>query len=121
MSSDLIWHYTDTAGLIGMTVKHTLWATAVSFLNDPGERNYADQILSKAAPREMLEMQGPSDDYSGFYRRYLACASRAEDDLELWRGYGSNRVSTPRHRSACWLPHIRAGQSPSDGKTSVYP
>ena len=93
---DLVWHYTDTAGLIGMAVHHTIWATGVAFFNDPGEQNYAERILAEGIPGKALreaELLAAPDYYSGFTNRYLFCASMAENDLELWRGYGGDRVS----------------------------
>lgn len=108
-SSDLIWHYTTTAGLAGILVDHKLRATSVSFVNDPTEQEFArDAVFS--ALREVenthknkldaVEMEGylrngawRSEESQGYSNRFVVCASESKDSLDLWRGYGANDIS----------------------------
>lgn len=97
-----VWHYTTTAGLIGMLTTHEIWATSCSFLNDPGEDSFAEEAIGLAlhdltpgwdegiaAYEDGLK---PSSDPLVFSRRFVVCASAKADSLELWRGYGSRAM-----------------------------
>lgn len=110
-TSQLIWHYTTTAGLVGMLVNHRLWATSVSFVNDPTEQSFGHDAVSsslgtltKHADREIANaaqllrsylrhgVTTFSDRYS-FSERMVACASKANDSLDMWRAYGAQGIS----------------------------
>lgn len=51
---DIIWHYTDGAGLLGILQSSTLFATQVSALNDSKETEYATDLFQKAT-RDAIE------------------------------------------------------------------
>jgi hypothetical protein len=109
--SDLVWHYTTTAGLIGVLVEHKLRATSASFVNDPMEQRLGTGAVDAALEKLRLEPPGVvsgaartmlswrregmvtiSDEF-GFSNRYVACASDERDSLNLWRGYGAHSVA----------------------------
>lgn len=94
-----LWHYTDAAGAIGILQSRSLRATALSHLNDATELIYglklAQDILEEcikgdlpAHRRDMLKNVIGSLDHVDPGDYFVACASRAEDDLSQWRGYG---------------------------------
>jgi hypothetical protein len=50
---ELVYHYTDAAGLLGIISSGTLWATDIEFLNDAQELTYAratvlDELRARA-------------------------------------------------------------------------
>jgi hypothetical protein len=51
---DIIWHYTDGAGLLGILQSSTLFATQVPALNDSKETEYATDLFQKAT-RDAIE------------------------------------------------------------------
>jgi len=96
-----LYHYTDTAGLIGVLDNRQLWFTHIQHLNDPSELQFGARIAA-----EMLEDQAErgndaakmfcdmakrtltlGSEVLGFY---VASFSRARDDLGQWRAYGDN-------------------------------
>lgn len=99
MSQELIWHYTDSAGLIGILQSGALWATSAFHLNDAQEVNY---------PRDLyLPEVGTflnSDDHRdlapslGWYLEsgatfldmtpFVSCFCEADNLLSQWRCYG---------------------------------
>ncbi|HKV87701.1 MAG TPA: DUF2971 domain-containing protein [Candidatus Dormibacteraeota bacterium] len=95
---DLLYHYTDAAGLIGILESQRLWASNAAYLNDPTELLYARGIY-----REWLDArtdQGIAKDLVGHVRVidsllehifhvFVACFCRKGDLLSQWRGYGS--------------------------------
>lgn len=101
-AEDLVWHYTDGAGLIGMATEHILRASSVSFMNDPKETSYALSLMQEVlkevdptggSPTQYFEHGRTAVLDEGFSGRYVACASRARDSLELWRAYGAANVA----------------------------
>lgn len=103
MSSEanLVWHYTNGAGLQGILESNTLWATSSAFMNDGLENTYAATILTKAwrdhplsttLPGHFLESAGwlppssPTDIWCSLQWQLL-CASTDGDSLTMWRGY----------------------------------
>jgi hypothetical protein len=44
----IVWHYTDAAGLIGILSSHRLWATHSSYLNDSTEYEYGLRVIRDA-------------------------------------------------------------------------
>lgn len=99
----LVWHYTTGTGLVGMLTGHKLWATSLSFMNDPGEADYAASLLREAARGihdragryilDYLDNSGFDGFEQGFSERFVVCASAASDSLDLWRSYGPTDVA----------------------------
>lgn len=94
-----LWHYTDAAGAIGILQSRTLRATALSHLNDATEliygldlaRSILEECIKSDLPAHRKDLLASVKDRlahvePGEY--FVACASRAEDDLSQWRGYG---------------------------------
>jgi Protein of unknown function (DUF2971) len=96
----LLYHYTDSAGLIGILDTQELWATHADYLNDSREMQYGrDLIVSELdsarnnAPTESAQscleqtalcitVGNPDFDH------YLVCFCEKGDLLSQWRGYG---------------------------------
>jgi hypothetical protein len=95
-----IWHYTNTAGLIGIVESGTLWATGAAHLNDSREIGYGVELIGSVwntlrrnygeptdrLVRSVLVRSGVEGSFDG---AYVACASTSKDDLGHWRGYGN--------------------------------
>lgn len=102
---DLIFHFTNPQGLIGIAVSHKIWASNADFLNDSSEPNYALRVLQasfqeiehslrrgSAAERALhgfwdlamneYKVQGP--------HIYVFCFSEHDDLLSQWRSYGGH-------------------------------
>jgi Protein of unknown function (DUF2971) len=112
-TADLLYHYTNTAGLIGILTSGSLWATDVSFLNDAQEMRYGREKLVDALAAEgqrLIDSDAPA--YGANYNRgtvmhsaadsirtdtppdghppvtvYIACFCEDGDLLSQWRGY----------------------------------
>lgn len=96
----VLWHYTDTVGLVGILQSNRLWATAAPMLNDTSELAYG-LSLAEETLSDVLKSDHPSQGEINFLdatlRRavtalkgngvYVFCASEAPDDLAQWRGY----------------------------------
>lgn len=98
-SNDLLYHYTDGAGLLGIVSSNRLWATDTNFLNDPSEGQFF--------PRTMLEiMRQKAGGLTTLEERIVASIERGleqhatafdtfsvsfccdGDLLSQWRSYG---------------------------------
>jgi hypothetical protein len=98
---ELVWHYTDGAGLLGILTDHVLWATASEFLNDNAEvRLGASRIAA-----ELHESAEAGDPLARLLRSrtrdaetgdggpspstfFILSAARHWDLLAMWRTYG---------------------------------
>lgn len=99
---DLVWHYTTTAGLIGILQQHELWASSSSFMNDPDEDRFAESAMVAALAGLGSRGAGARSYFENglrwqastapFSERYVVCASRHDDALEMWRAYGTRMV-----------------------------
>jgi hypothetical protein len=95
---DLLYHYTDGAGLKGMLETGNIWATNVRFLNDTkeGELPFEEALEEfKRAYAEapqmtpvMLQHLDEMAQVGGGLPMYLASFSSKADSLSQWRGYG---------------------------------
>lgn len=92
----VLYHYTDSDGLRGIIKDGKVWATHLSFMNDPGELVIAREVLTrrwqgmcKINPdstrslilKQAIDLVQESKDIYGF------CLSREGDLLSQWRGY----------------------------------
>lgn len=100
-NADIVWHYTDAAGAIGIIASRTLWATSISFLNDRREYEFGRDLLKGilAEVKESAhihplqktfieEIAALADEMSHNSPLYVLCASEAKDSLSQWRAYG---------------------------------
>lgn len=98
--TETIWHYTTTAGLIGIVASDRIWATAVSVLNDVTELRYGLELaesthrefdqgadLHPLQSRFLYEVEYAAKAALQNNAIFVACASRDGDDLGQWRGY----------------------------------
>ncbi|MGN6198840.1 hypothetical protein [Humibacter sp.] len=96
---DSVWHYTTAEGLHGIITTNRLRATSHRFMNDSHEPTYATTVLKEAAAsvREDLPLD-QVERFDGLMKwaerrrleAFLLCASREQDQLTLWRSYGSS-------------------------------
>ena len=98
---EILYHYTTTAGLIGILSNRGIWATDSWFLNDSSEVRYGLGIVrarlnrySKQADRpepEQSALKGAMGilelDLSSVMRSLVACFSAHDDQLSQWRAY----------------------------------
>ncbi|WP_265446837.1 DUF2971 domain-containing protein [Flexivirga meconopsidis] len=111
MSDDnnLVWHYTDAAGLLSILRTDTLWATSSQFLNDRGEIELGQHLAGeRMAQRAQAEPDGVYGQVRQLMRDkgeeaaprgregvpeagaifFVLSASSAPDSLAMWRNYG---------------------------------
>jgi hypothetical protein len=95
---DIVYHYTDAAGMIGMLSAGTIWATDYRFLNDRTEyvhttkvaravlsdamKGHPDNLQSKLYSA-ILEIDQAEEPTASF----VFSLSAQRDDLSQWRGY----------------------------------
>ncbi len=89
--TDLIYHYTNAAGLIGICSDKSLWATSHLHLNDRKELRVAEKLLTK----ELGASRGNTIDTSHIRSKlleaqettFIASFSDDGDRLSQWRAY----------------------------------
>lgn len=98
---DHLYHYTDSAGLLGILTNHSIWATDSRFLNDRTELIYAEDLAREiiqeksAIPRFKHSAElfsrclGAIGEYGG-PNSFLFCLSEDPDSLSQWRGYAKD-------------------------------
>jgi len=94
---DIIYHYTDAPGLLGIVKERTFWATKSSFLNDPTENTHAFDVVRS----HIAKLAKGSDESALLAAAALPRIARPETDLYVtsfcrngdllsqWRGYGA--------------------------------
>jgi hypothetical protein len=99
---DAVYHYTDTAGLLGIIQNGTLWATDYRFLNDSSELWYIYQLAADVIREEFVGRYSglagafldyavtAAPPYSGV-PYYLSCFSELDNSLSQWRAYGGRQ------------------------------
>lgn len=95
----LVHHYTNAAGLIGILRSNNLRGTNAAFLNDTTEIAYGtsfckteiESMLNQGLDRErLLEHVSQLYDFSSMPAEvFITAFTTAEDSLGHWRGYGS--------------------------------
>ncbi|MCI2975533.1 MAG: DUF2971 domain-containing protein [Actinomycetota bacterium] len=102
---ELLYHYTDAAGLVGIITTAELWATDALYLNDASEFTYVFELIREELQRLIksdhpyppgraevvgmiefareLALDSLRDDMSFF----IACFCEEKDLLSQWRGY----------------------------------
>lgn len=105
-TDDLVWHYTDAAGLLSILGTDTVWATSSQFLNDRGEVELGQQLAEErmqerarqepdgiygrlgALLRDEKENGPRRDPDGGGAMFFVLSASSSSDSLAMWRNYG---------------------------------
>jgi DUF2971 family protein len=105
---ELLHHYTDHDGLIGIVESKALWATHIGHLNDETEIRYVRELMGALAERIRQEV---GDDWAaGVVCDAVAELSKSEtspdtfvaslcedgDNLSQWRGYGKYAIGIDR-------------------------
>jgi hypothetical protein len=93
--SQSIYHYTDTAGLVGILSTGKIWATHVAKLNDSTEYDYGFSLVegfvrNYSARSEALKEKAISDLIPR--ETYISCFSGTTDLLSQWRAYSGTNV-----------------------------
>jgi hypothetical protein len=104
--NDIVWHYTDGPGFLGILQSGTIYATQVASLNDRNETKYAtdlfrvsveklavekkDDQVGSAFLRRVLDFvkDDPTQPAHGTSKFFVTCFSGEEDDLTQWDRYG---------------------------------
>ncbi len=101
---EVLWHYTNATGFLGIFRSGTLWATNTDYLNDASEMRYArhlvlrgvNNVRSNAINREEHEMLNLLCECIGsnFTRPVFVTSLSAEkNELSQWRAYGGSSGS----------------------------
>jgi len=57
----VLFHYTDTAGVLGIVGGNALWATKAVFLNDEGEIRHTAELVTRLYDREIERERPPEN------------------------------------------------------------
>lgn len=106
LADQIVWHYTNGAGFLGILQSSTIFATQVSCLNDVRETKYGSDLYKEAVKQLIEERAGVPEDVA-FLRRvlefvkeepdspthgtskfFVTCFSGYEDDVTQWDRYG---------------------------------
>ena len=101
-SNELLYHYTDLKGFLGIIESRKLWASNISFLNDYSEFEFGVELTNdiierkrdiSSDPLEKEFIQHLSDvSFVSIFKDLCYVVSFCEDGnlLSQWRGYGSD-------------------------------
>lgn len=100
---DIVYHYTDSGGLLGILQNQQLWASASHVLNDEEEVEYGLNVLRAAIeelhtddtlPAGITDRWKTIADSAAFAQSLQGCfilsASTDDDSLSQWRNYAGN-------------------------------
>jgi hypothetical protein len=88
-----LYHYSTAEGARGILDSETIWASDVRFLNDSSEWKYAlalaREVLTNLPAIPHPDWQDLTEELDQLSRMtsYVACFSRADDQLSQWRAY----------------------------------
>jgi hypothetical protein len=103
---DIVWHYTDGPGFLGIIQSSSLHATQVASLNDRNETKYAADLFKVSIQRLIEEKKDdeiartfllkvleyvkddPAVPTHGASKFFVVCFSAEEDDVSQWDRYG---------------------------------
>lgn len=102
---DIVWHYTNGDGFLGILQSSSIYATQVSCLNDTTETKYASEIYKSAVAELIKERENdaeavaflnqvleyvkedPDSPTHGTSKFFVTCFSGEEDELTQWDRY----------------------------------
>ena len=98
----MLFHYTNAKGLLGIVDSGRLWATNYRFLNDTSEISYAmalfetivkerlskprSEVVAEFLKRAFLAVNA----FDGMFDCYVACFCEKDDLLNQWRAYAAS-------------------------------
>src|SRR5713101_7196179 len=103
---DIVWHYTDGEGFLGILQSSSIYATQVASLNDRNETKYATDLFKIAIENVLKEKkddvtaknfllkvldytkEDPFSPTHGTSKFFVTCFSGEEDELTQWDRYG---------------------------------
>jgi len=99
---DVVYHYTDQAGLLGIVESNAFWATKIQYMNDSTEFNYAltmtkQRLMSRrrstqsTLEKSQLDQVGTAIDSITDINVFAVCFCEQADLLSQWRGYSGER------------------------------
>lgn len=92
----IIYHYTDVNGLIGLITSGCIWATHVSRLNDSSEYLHGIQLVTEFVQNNIPDSSRPLIEKAlaklQSVDTYVASYSTKHDLLSQWRNYTGSRV-----------------------------
>lgn len=101
-NKSLLWHYTDTAGLLGIISNTSLWATSFQHLNDPSEFKYGLALISEVALTfpwsfavsdpsliENLKQFWSQESSNPGLKFFICSLSESYDSSHQWKRYGN--------------------------------
>ncbi len=118
---DIVWHYTNGTGFLGIVQTGTIYATQVSCLNDKTETKYGSDIYKEAVAELIKERKGdaeaiaflnqvleyvreePDSPTRGTSKFFVTCFSGDEDELTQWDRYSKpNGYAIGLHARGLW-------------------
>lgn len=102
---EIVWHYTNGEGFLGILQSSKLYATQVAALNDSKETEYATDLFKQAINQLIGEKRGeeqavaflnsvlnfvrdePENPTRGVSKFFVTCFSAAGDDVNQWAKY----------------------------------
>lgn len=98
---DVLYHYTDQAGLLGIIGTHELWATKIQYMNDATEFGLALAMARRQLENTMQRLTSTSEKAACVQLReslsgledvniFAACFCQDGDLLSQWRGYSGD-------------------------------
>jgi hypothetical protein len=100
---EMLYHYTDVAGLVGILSSTSLWATNLRFMNDAAElahswglmREVLREAKSRAGSAAQVELieeieRAAQSEWVGYPDLYAVSFTENGDLLSQWRAYGSS-------------------------------
>lgn len=96
---DMLWHYSNAAGFLGIFRSGKLWATNTDYLNDASEMRHARRLVLRAVfnsrssaqnreEHEMLNFLCNCMGSSATRPVFVTSLSAAKNELSQWRAYG---------------------------------
>lgn len=102
---ELVWHYPDSQGTLGILSSKRVWATSMASLNDAEEfahgmailrecMDYAEgsKFIHVAQKRFMKSVVENVENLYPLSNLYVFCASEEPDISNQWRNYGSDGI-----------------------------
>jgi len=99
---EILYHYTNGGGLLGILSSESIWATNARYLNDTSELNYGRILVSRVVSQRVDLLTGHTQKWLAEFvdlvhhafdttETYVACFCERADLLSQWRAYGSGR------------------------------